>query len=70
MSDDMIGRVLAAANEHAQALKELADQCGNGPAGIAAREHIAKTLSDIREKLYAVAHGEEPPCELPETWDA
>jgi hypothetical protein len=65
----MIDDLLNGSRELSRTMRELADQCGDGPAGIAAKEHIARTLAETRRLLYAVVHGEEPPCELPDTWE-
>jgi hypothetical protein len=53
-----------------EALKALEADCGDGPAGVAARAVLQRQRSDLRALIYALLHGGEPPVDLPDNWES
>jgi hypothetical protein len=51
-------------------LKDLEADCGDGPIGDALKKNLQKQRTKLRELIYALMHGGEPPVDLPDNWES
>lgn len=66
--EELLEMLKETVSEMIQSLKALEQDCGDGPIGLATKEHIRKQISTYRKLLYGAIYGNQPPCDLPDNW--
>lgn len=65
---DGLERIRQSFDELIQSIRALENDCGNGPAGLAAKAKMKNEINNCKRLLYGVMYGHEPPVELPDNW--